>query len=48
MSALFLLTPALILPAMLLRERFERYALRGGDAIAPGDERPTDWPNTGA
>jgi hypothetical protein len=30
MSALFLLTPALILPGMLLLERFERYALRKG------------------
>ncbi|MBR7827994.1 hypothetical protein KDK95_16885 [Actinospica sp. MGRD01-02] len=29
MVALFLLTPAVILPAMLLLERFERYALHG-------------------
>jgi hypothetical protein len=28
MVALFLLTPALILPGMLLLERFERYAVR--------------------
>jgi hypothetical protein len=29
MAALFILTPALILPALLLLEKFERYALRG-------------------
>ncbi|HWG23705.1 hypothetical protein [Actinospica sp.] len=29
MAALFILTPALLLPALLLLERFERYALRG-------------------
>jgi hypothetical protein len=28
MAALFLLTPVVILPGMLLLERFERYAVR--------------------
>lgn len=39
MAAMFLLTPALILPAMLLLERFERYACEGSDAIMASGER---------